>query len=134
MIQIREIDHIVLRAQDQPKLVAFYCDVLGCKIERERPDLGLVHLRAGRSMIDVISVTGKLGQVGGTAPGQEARNVDHFCFRVDPFDAQALQAHLREHGVATSEVTDNFGAEGSGPSFYFNDPEGNSIELKGPSR
>jgi hypothetical protein len=27
-----------------------------------------------------------------------------------------------------------YGAEGSGPSLYINDPDGNTVELKGPAR
>lgn len=131
MIQIREIDHLVLRVQDLPRMLVFYCDVVGCSIEKRRDDLGLIHLRAGRSMIDFVTVTGKLGLQGGAPPGSEGRNLDHLCLRVEPFDAAALQAHLQAHGVIPSEVSSNFGAEGIGPSIYFTDPEGNTIELKG---
>lgn len=131
MFQIQQIDHLVLRVQDLPRMLEFYRDVVGCSIEKRRDDLGLVHLRAGRSMIDFISVTGKLGQMGGAAPGAEGRNLDHLCLRVEPFDAEALRAHLQTHGVTTTEVSSNFGAEGDGPSFYFEDPEGNTIEFKG---
>lgn len=131
MIQIREIDHLVLRVQDLPRMLAFYCDVVGCSVEKRRDDLGLVHLRAGRSLIDFVTVTGKLGQMGGAPPGVEGRNLDHFCLRVEPFDADDLRAHLLSHGVTTTEVSSNFGAAGNGPSFYFKDPEGNTIEFKG---
>lgn len=132
MICIREIDHIVLRVVELDRMLRFYGDVLGCPVERRQDEIGLVQLRAGSSMIDLVPVDGKLGRMGGAAPGVEGRNVDHFCLRVAPFDAGAIGAHLAAHGVAAGRVEQRFGAEGEGPSIYVTDPEGNVVELKGP--
>ncbi len=132
MFRIVGLDHVVLRVQDLPSMVRFYCDVLGCKAERERPDLGMTQLRAGRSLIDLVSVDGEIGRRGGAAPGKEARNMDHLCLRVEPFDAGTIASHLHAHGVAPGEVKSRYGAEGIGPSLYITDPEGNTVELKGP--
>jgi catechol 2,3-dioxygenase-like lactoylglutathione lyase family enzyme len=132
-IHIREIDHLVLRVTGLERMIRFYCDVLGCAVERRREDIGLVQLRAGRSMIDLVPVDGPLGRAGGAAPGREARNLDHFCFRVEPFDERAIRANLAAAGVAAGETKARFGAEGEGPSLYVTDPEGNTVELKGPA-
>jgi glyoxylase I family protein len=132
-MQILTLDHAVIRAIDLAAMTSFYTDVLGLSLDREVPELGLVHLRAGRSMIDLISVSGKLGAPGGAAPGSEGRNMDHLCLRIEPFDEPALRARFAAHGVVLSEIHDNYGAEGMGPSVYLQDPEGNVIELKGPS-
>jgi len=132
MINIREIDHLVLRVVDLERMIEFYVAALGCSIERRRDEIGLVQLRAGRSMVDLVPVDGKLGREGGAAPGLEGRNVDHFCFRVDPFDETAIRKHLGSVGVRAGEVASRYGAEGEGPSLYISDPEGNTIELKGP--
>lgn len=131
-IAIREIDHIVLRVVDLPRMLQFYGDVLGCREVRRQDEIGLVQLRAGSSMVDLIPVDGKLGSAGGAAPGREGRNVDHFCFRVEPFDEAAIRAHLAAHGIEAGPAAPRFGAEGEGPSIYLQDPEGNTIELKGP--
>lgn len=131
-ITLRDIDHIVLRAIDQTALARFYCDVLGCTIERNQAEIGLLQLRAGRSLIDLVSIDGKLGRMGGAAPGREGRNVDHFCLRVEPFDVDAIRAHLEAHGVKIGDFGSRYGAEGEGPSLYLDDPEGNTVELKGP--
>jgi glyoxylase I family protein len=133
MIRIREIDHVVLRARDQESLVRFYCDVLGCTIERRQDAIGLVQLRAGRSLIDIVDAAGVLGRKGGRAPGGEGRNMDHVCLRVEPFDADAIRAHLGAHGVAIADSGLRYGAEGEGFSLYIADPEANIVELKGPS-
>ncbi|MGY3266958.1 VOC family protein [Lysobacter sp. HA35] len=129
---IQRIDHVVLRVTDLERSRRFYVDVLGCTIARERTDLGLVHLRTGASMIDLVDIAGRLGRRGGNAAGTTGRNVDHICLRVEPFDEAAIRAHLAAHGVDVPEaMSTNFGAEGDGPSLYLSDPDGNSIELKG---
>ena len=132
MIRIREIDHLVLRVVDLERMLRFYCDALGCIVERRQEALGLVQLRAGRSLLDLVPVTGKLGAAGGAAPGREGRNLDHFCFRVEPFDEAAIRRQLQAHGIEAGPVESRYGAEGTGPSLYITDPEGNVVELKGP--
>ena len=131
-IQPREIDHLVLRVVDLEAMRAFYCDVLGCTVERVQEAIGLLQLRAGRSIVDLVPVDGKLGRAGGAAPQAEGRNMDHFCLRVEPFDDAAIRAHLQAHGVNAGPVEMRFGAQGEGPSIYLADPEGNVVELKGP--
>ena len=132
MIHIRDIDHLVLRVVDLERMLRFYCDALGCTVERRQAELGLVQLRAGRSLIDLVPVDGKLGRAGGAAPGVEGRNLDHFCLRVDPFDEAAIRSHLRAHGIDAGPVESRYGAEGEGPSMYLADPQGNVVEMKGP--
>lgn len=131
-IRVREIDHIVLRVTNLDAMLRFYGDVLGCTVERCQDAIGLVQLRAGRSMLDLVPVSGKLGAMGGAPPGREGRNLDHFCFRVEPFDEATIRATLAAHGIEAGPSEPRFGAEGEGPSIYISDPEGNVVELKGP--
>ena len=131
-IAIREIDHVVLRVVDLERVERFYRDVLGCTVARRQEAIGLIQRRAGSSLVDLVPVDGKLGRMGGAAPGKEGRNLDHVCFRVEPFDEAAIRAHLAAHGVEAGPTDARFGAEGDGPSIYLQDPEGNTIELKGP--
>lgn len=129
---IREIDHVVLRVSVLDRSLEFYCDILGCTVERRQESIGLIQLRAGRSLIDLVPVDGKLGKAGGAAPGEKGRNVDHFCLRIEPFDGAAILEYLKRRGVDPGPVDMRFGAEGRGPSIYVNDPDGNTVELKGP--
>ncbi len=130
--EVQQIDHIVLRVRDSAGMEAFYRDVLGCGLERRQDAIGMVQLRAGRSLIDLVDIDGKLGRMGGAAAGAEGRNVDHLCLRVEPFDRDAILAHLRAHDVRIGDFGSRYGAEGEGPSQYLFDPEGNMVELKGP--
>ncbi|WP_440224722.1 VOC family protein [Dokdonella sp. MW10] len=134
MLRIQAIDHVVIRAIDLERMVAFYRDVLGCPVERRRDDLGLVHLRAGDSLIDLVAVDGRLGRAGGAAPGREARNMEHLCLRIEDFDHARLREAFARVGVDVGPEEDNFGAHGDGPSLYLRDPEGNGIELKAAVR
>lgn len=120
---IRRIDHVVLYVADQSRSTRFYEQVLGCTVARVNEAAGIVHLRAGDGMIDLVS----------RPAGIEGRNVDHVALRIDPWEPEQLAAHLDAHGIASGEVRLRFGAEGVGPSLYFDDPDGNTIELKGPA-
>jgi glyoxylase I family protein len=132
MINIVAIDHVVLRVSDLDRMVRFYVDVLGARLEKEQEDIGLYQLRVGTALVDLVPVDSKLGQMGGAAPGSQARNLDHVAFRVLPWNGEAILQHLNSHGIQ-SEIKSRYGAEGDGPSIYLTDPEGNGLELKGPS-
>ncbi len=127
------LDHVVLRVADLDRARNFYSDVLGCRVEVFQRKIGLLQLRAGDSLIDLVPVDGQLGRMGGAAPGAQGRNMDHFCLRVKPFDPAAIMSHLRAHGVDPGTVEPRYGAEGMGPSIYLKDPDGNVVELKGPA-
>jgi glyoxylase I family protein len=129
-INVTRIDHVVIRCADPDIMLAFYRDVLGCKLERGPGELGLLQLRAGDSLIDLIDISGKLGG-SGVAPAPSAPNMDHVCLQVQPWDEAAILEHLAAHGVRAGDVAARYGATGRGPSIYLSDPEGNSVELKG---
>lgn len=121
--KVERIDHVVLRVRDTERMVRFYEQALGFKVERRLERIGLVQLRAGASLLDLV-------------PGEPARasaNMDHLAFKVEPFDRDAIVSRLAALGVAVGETQERYGAEGTGPSVYFDDPEGNQIELKGPA-
>ncbi|MBV4477031.1 VOC family protein [Pseudomonas sp. B2M1-30] len=130
---IQHIDHIVLRVADMQRSIDFYDRVFGAEVVRHNEKLGLVHLRAGTSMIDLVDIHGEIGRKGGAAAGGERRNVDHFCLRIEPFDEAALVRHLQSCGLSVEKAATRFGAEGYGLSLYCFDPDGNQVELKGPS-
>ncbi|HZO01763.1 MAG TPA: VOC family protein [Burkholderiales bacterium] len=133
MLKIRGIDHLVLRVRDRRVMERFYCEVLGAAYVAYRTEFGMSHLRVGDAMIDLVEVDGPLGKAGGAPPAEEGRNLDHLCLRVEPFDEKEIVSHLRKHGVAVGDIKNRFGAEGNGVSIYLSDPEGNTVELKGPS-
>lgn len=130
-IRIRGLDHVVLRVQELEVMLRFYCDVLGCSEERRVESASLVQLRAGDGLIDLICRPSRDRERSSESVD---RNMDHFCVRLDNFDIEKIRRYLQEHGVPAGEVARRYGAEGSGPSLYIHDPEGNVVELKGPCR
>ena len=120
---VERIDHVVIRVRDLAAMVRFYEQALGFHVERTIDRLNLVQMRAGASMLDLIQR--ERPEVGG--------NMDHLCFRIAPYDRDAILARLSPLGVKVGEAVERYGAEGTGLSVYFDDPEGNEIELKGPS-
>jgi catechol 2,3-dioxygenase-like lactoylglutathione lyase family enzyme len=130
-IEIRGLDHVVLRVADLERSLRFYRDVLGCPEERRIQELGLVQLRAGAALIDLVPVDSPLGRPGGPAPGDAGRNVEHFAVQLARFDEGAIRAHLEACGVDAGDVAERYGALGMGPSLYIRDPDGNVVELKG---
>jgi catechol 2,3-dioxygenase-like lactoylglutathione lyase family enzyme len=131
-IEISGLDHVVLRVRDMERALWFYCGVLGCTEERRVDEIGLIQLRAGAHLIDLVPVDSPLGKLGGAPPGAEGRNVDHFALQLATFDAAAIREALAEAGVPPGEVGERYGAQGMGPSMYVRDPDGNVVELKGP--
>jgi glyoxylase I family protein len=129
--EITGLDHVVLRVKDLDAALHFYRDALGLTIEREL-DIGLVQLRAGASLIDLVPVTSPLGRAGGPPPGVGGFNMDHFALELAHFDAAAMGTHLDTYGIKHGETAQRYGARGTGPSLYITDPDGNTVELKGP--
>lgn len=129
-IKVRAIDHIVLRTVQPDALVDFYRNVLGCPVERELRELGLIQLRAGASLIDIVPVDSELGRKGGGRPDPNARNLDHLCLQIADMDEESLTAWLARHGIVAGPFERRYGAEGFGQSVYVRDPDGNTVELK----
>ena len=120
--RVAELDHVVLRCVNQQRALEFYTGILGLTEERRIEKIGLVQLRAGQSMLDLVPAE-NLAQSG--------RNVDHFCLGVESADFENLLSYLRERGVEmVGEPGTRYGARGIGLSVYVRDPEGNVVELK----
>lgn len=118
------LDHIVLRVTDLAASIAFYKRVLGARVERRLQTPSIVQLRIGESLLDLV-------------PGRKGRgtnaNLDHFAVRVAAFEPAALARRLAPYGLEPGPVSERYGAQGYGPSTYFQDLDGNTVELKGPA-
>jgi len=131
MLKVAGIDHIVLRTTKLKDMLEFYCNVLGCTVERETTiETGLTQLRAGSALIDLVTVDSDLGRMGGGAPTESENNLDHFCLQLKPISEIEIEKHLSEHGINEGSFHDRYGAQGVGKSIYIKDPEGNTVELR----
>jgi catechol 2,3-dioxygenase-like lactoylglutathione lyase family enzyme len=130
-IKVAGIDHIVLRTTKLAAMLHFYCDILGCIVERDTSaDNGLTQLRAGNALIDLVIVDSELGRPGGGPPTEDRNNVDHFCLQIEPVPEQDIIAHLNAHGIETGSFEKRYGAQGFGNSIYISDPQNNTVELR----
>jgi len=131
MIKVAGLDHVVLRTSRMDEMLYFYGTVLGCPVERElSPEFGLVQLRAGNSLIDLVAVDSELGRAGGGPPGADGNNMDHFCLQIEPQPEEAISRYLASQGVEAGKFEQRYGAQGYGNSVYLRDPEGNIVELR----
>jgi len=130
--RLTQIDHVVLRVRDLDASLHFYRDILGCTLDKVQDKIGLWQVRAGSSLIDLVPLGGMLGKIGGAGPGLEGHNLDHFALQIDSFDDAAIRAHLETHAIKIVDSGPRYGARGTGPSIYIRDPDGNTVELKGP--
>ena len=121
--RVVELDHVVVRCRDRERSLAFYTRVLGLAEERRLEAIGLIQLRAGASMVDLVPAD--------PPPADSGRNVDHFCLGVELADMEALVRYLREEQVEVlGDPMPRYGARGTGLSVYVLDPDGNIVELK----
>ena len=125
------IDHVVLLVDDMDAARAFYLGVIGCTVENALPQYGMLQLRAGASLVDLVDISGEPG-AWARPPAPGGRNVDHVCLATGPWDEAAMRTWLAAHAVAIVEEGVNNGARGESLSFYVKDPAGNTIELTGP--
>lgn len=122
-LTVVELDHIVLRCRQQDRTLDFYTRVLGLKEERRVAQIGLIQLRAGTSMIDLVPAAEPRVESG--------TNVDHFCLGIETDDLSFAISHLRTNSIEIiGEPGIRYGARGMGNSIYVRDPEGNVVELK----
>jgi catechol 2,3-dioxygenase-like lactoylglutathione lyase family enzyme len=122
-LRVAELDHVVIRCRHQARSLDFYTRLLGCAEERRLEAIGLIQLRAGRSMIDLVPAE--------PPPTHEGRNVDHVCIGIETADMQAVASWLRAEGVEVlGDPAERYGAHGMGLSIYVLDPDGNIVELK----
>src|SRR5215472_9184166 len=114
-LTVAELDHVVLRCREQERMLDFYTRVLGLKEERRIAQIGLIQLRAGASMIDLVPAAEPRVESGS--------NVDHFCLGIQAADLRTAMDYLRMNAVEIiGEPAVRYGARGMGNSIYVRDP------------
>ncbi|WP_108651290.1 VOC family protein [Dongshaea marina] len=124
MLTLHGLDHLVLRSNNAQQLSEFYCNKLGCTLERELAEANLIQLRAGASLIDIQQIPSH------QASHPATHNLDHFCLEIAPCDLKALKVKLQSQGIVCEEIAERYGASGFGLSLYIRDMDGNRVELK----
>lgn len=128
---LKGINHTCIAVNDMDRSVAFYRDVVGCKVgpEMDYKTVVCIPLDAGGNTLELMKVL-KIGDKNlqvPLKPGQEG-NV-HICFQVDKVEPHAQK--VRDSGVEiTAEVHQM--TVGGGTvinNFYFRDPDGHALQF-----
>ena len=125
MVRLKELGHILVRVMDLERSKKFYAEVLGFHILEEDPEHGgtFMALEGQSHCIDLFQVK-DVGAAEGQTPG--VRGLGHIAFRVaSEDDLKDANASLRAHGVEILRTIDHV----SQKSIYFNDPDGNTLEI-----
>jgi catechol 2,3-dioxygenase-like lactoylglutathione lyase family enzyme len=119
--RVTGLDHIVLCVRDVAATRAFYERVLGMASREERP--GKYSLQFGANKISLQDAATSPAIARDTVPGS-----GNFCLLSDT-PVEAWRAHLVEQGVEILDSGLRDGATGTIASLYFNDPDGNLVEV-----
>ena len=121
-VRIRSLDHIVLCVSDVPATIAFYQRVLGMEAREEKPGKWSLHF--GLNKIRLQDAGASPSIAAATVPGS-----GNFCLLTD-MPAAEFATHLKRERVQIVDgPAERHGAVGPIMSVYFNDPDGNLVEV-----
>ena len=128
---LEAIDHVVLVVRDLERSLAFYRDVLGCRVLRE------AEWRRGEARFPSVAIGPdqmlNLHQAGSPVTPEAVNpqvGSEDLCF-VAAVPIAAVQARLAAHGVPVEiGPVPRMGGRGMlRTSVYFRDPDGNLLEI-----
>jgi catechol 2,3-dioxygenase len=125
VIRLSGIGHVNLRVADEAASKRFYRDVLGFAIAEEDPEHGGVFMTLGDNFHTL-----DLGQHPAPQEAQRPQRgqigLGHVAFQVASYAAlREAYLHLAEHGVEVLRAVNHVNQR----SFYFADPDGNTLEI-----
>jgi glyoxylase I family protein len=88
---LQGLDHVVLLVDDMAAARAFYLEVIGCTIDNALPHHGMLQLRAGAALIDLVDISGEPG-AWARPPVEGGRNMDHVCIATGAWDEDEMRA------------------------------------------
>ena len=121
MLPIRGLHEVAIRVKDLARAEPFYREVLGLEVGIRDEKRNWLFLRAG-------------GDAGMVVLQEDKSEwpLQHFAFAVDEADINRAAAMLRERGVEVEGPV--FHKWMPGISLYFEDPDGNALELLANTR
>ena len=135
-----ELDHAVLWVKDAKQSLNFFVDVFGLTPVRAqefadgKARFPSVRLNEG-TIFDFMEMSELLPLVQnftGGGDGIGGTPINHLCMSMSPAEYEAVLDRLKDHSVELKSGGENvFGARGQAVrSTYFNDPDGNVLEVR----
>jgi catechol 2,3-dioxygenase-like lactoylglutathione lyase family enzyme len=116
----REYAHVVLKTAQPDRMIDWYCKVLGMSVVMRTPIINFLTWDGSQDRLAILSVQ------PGVTPRGEKSNLHHVAFTYDRLaDTVAVFRMLQREGIAPHWCVNH----GPTTSFYYHDPDGNSIEL-----
>ena len=109
---VKSMNHVTVFVPNVQKSVDFYQGLFGMPI-LTRQDAG-INLNAGNAFYGIYP-----------APNAAAGSVNHVCFGLDNFDADAVLKQLTDRGIKG-----NIRMRGETKELYFTDPDGIRVQLQ----
>ena len=126
-IKLERIGHCALRVRDVERAKRFYTQVLGFQFMEQDPDHGgvFMSLPSDGHTIDVSPLDDPNAALPATE-GHDRVGLIHIAFKVASYQAlKEAYETLLAHGVEVQRMMDHV----SQRSIYFNDPDGNGLEI-----
>jgi len=121
MIRTRGVAHFSIPVTDTVRSRDFYCQRLGMKLLADVASEGMVFLDSGGDCVILVRVEAPISTAG-------VRNL-HHAFLVAHDDYDATLQELKASGVKVLFEEDRRQGVVNGPRVYFEDPDGNTLEL-----
>ena len=121
-MDIRGFDHIVISTSDVEATIKFYVDICGMKAVEERPGKWALHFAESKISLQDASALPDIARQ--TLPGTA-----NFCLYTERAIDEIMRV-LSQHEIEViAGPGERIGATGPILSVYFNDPEGNLVEI-----
>ena len=119
-----ELDHVAIYAKDPVALCKWYREVLNLEIVRELIDINnrpfyFLKSKDSKCTIEILATTEERKERKLKDPG-----LSHLCFSVEDFDKAV--SDLKSKGITVHDIRTTKHGWRIG---YFEDPEGNTIEI-----
>jgi catechol 2,3-dioxygenase-like lactoylglutathione lyase family enzyme len=122
-MNVSRIKETCLYVYDLEKAKNFYHAVLGLQVIGYLPGKHLF-LRAGESVLLLFNPEDSKKKI--SPPGHFGGGKQHFAFEILDKDYTTVKEEIQAKGI---EIIDEITWPGGKKSFYFNDPEGNVLEI-----
>jgi catechol 2,3-dioxygenase len=126
-IKLERIGHCALRVRDLKRSMKFYIDVLGFELVEQDPEHGGVFLSLpGDAHTIDLDAFDEVASLNGPQEAENEAGLVHIAFKVTNYsDLKEAYETLKINGVEDLQLFDHV----SQRSIYFDDPDGNGLEI-----
>lgn len=124
MTQLKGVAHFSIAVSDVERSIAFYTNIVGCRLLSIAPQEKIVFLDAGGICLLLIKRPAPIN-----SRTLEMSDGVHHAFLIDADDYEPMRRRLKENNVEIFFEEDRRGGVIDGPRFYFRDPDGTVLEF-----